>query len=61
MHALGCFSLLENSAGACNEGTAVMRKRSRAFTNWGCDSRWTKNNVSASETGIVVLDFQSTE
>jgi hypothetical protein len=30
-------------------------------STWGCDSNWTKNNVSASKTGMVVLDFQATE
>jgi hypothetical protein len=25
----------------------------------GCDSNWTKNNVSASKTEMVVLDFPS--
>jgi hypothetical protein len=25
----------------------------------GCDSNWTKNNVSASKTGMVVIDFSS--
>jgi hypothetical protein len=35
------------------------RRRRLGRSVWGCDSNWTKNNVSASKTEMVVLDFPS--
>ena len=33
------------------------RVRQQTQTARGCESKWTKNEVSASKTGMVVLDF----
>ena len=48
-----------DARGRCLEAFIDLHMTTVMVSTRGCDSNWTKNNVSASKTGMVVLDFPS--